>query len=86
MNALKPDLKTEAGLRDADLHPDAAQILRNFIGSRKSGFRFQTANGTMLDSGDRDSLSPILVEMRRDEAGTRFNVFRRFQGGCAATE
>ena len=81
VNALKPDLKTEAGLRDIDLHPDAARILRNFIGSRKSGFLFQTANGTMLDPGniDRDSLSPILEEMGRDEAGTRFNVFRRFR-------
>ena len=80
-NALKPDLKTEAGLRDIDLHPDAARILRNFIGTRKSGFLFQTANRTMLDPGniDRDSLSPILKEMGRNETGTRFNVFRRFR-------
>jgi integrase len=80
-NALKPHLKTEAGLRDIDLHPDAARILRNFIGNRKSGFLFQTANGTMLDPGniDRDSLSPILEAMGRNEAGTRFNVFRRFR-------
>jgi integrase len=88
VNALKPDLKTEAGLRDIDLHPDAARILRNFIGGRTTGFLFQTANGTMLDPGniDRDSLSPILEEMCRDEVGTRFNVFRRFPRGCAATE
>jgi len=35
----------------------------------------------MLNPGniDRDSLSPILQEMGRDEAGTRFNVFRRFR-------
>jgi integrase len=81
MNALKPDLKTEAGLRDIDLHPDAARILRNFIGTRKGGFLFQTANRTMLDPGNiaRDSLSPILKEMGRNETGTRFNVFRRFR-------
>jgi integrase len=81
MNALKPDLKTEAGLRDIDLHPDAALILRNFFGTRKSGFLFQTANRTTLDPGniDRDSLSPILKEMERNETGTRFNVFRRFR-------
>jgi len=80
-NALKPHPKTEAGLRYIDLHPDAARILRNFIGNRRSGFLFQTANGTMLDPGniDRDSLSPILEEMGRNEAGTRFNVFRRFR-------
>jgi integrase len=81
VNALRLDLKTEAGVRDIDLYPDAAQILRNFIGNRTSGFLFQTANGTMLDPGniDRDSLSPILKTMGRDEAGTRFNVFRRFR-------
>jgi hypothetical protein len=35
----------------------------------------------MLDPGNiaRDSLDPILKEMGRDEAGTRFNVFRRFR-------
>jgi hypothetical protein len=35
----------------------------------------------MLDPGniDRDSLSPILQEMWRDQAGTRFNKFRRFR-------
>jgi signal transduction histidine kinase len=46
-----------------------------------TGFLFQTANGTMLDPRniDRDSLSPILEEMGRDEVGTRFNVFRRFR-------
>jgi hypothetical protein len=35
----------------------------------------------MLDPGniDRDSLSPILEEMGRAQAGTRFNVFRRFR-------
>ena len=68
-------------MRDIDLHPEAARILCNFIGSPKSGFLFQTANGTMLDPGniDRDSLSPILEGMGRGEAGTRFNVFRRFR-------
>lgn len=80
-DSIKPHLKTEAGLRDIDLHPDAARILRNFIGDRTTGFLFRTANGTMLDPGniDRDSLSTILEEMGRDEVGTRFNVFRRFR-------
>lgn len=81
VNALNPHLKTEAGLRDIDLHPTAARILRNFIGSRKRGYLFQTANGTMLDPGniDRDSLSPILEKMGRAQVGTRFNAFRRFR-------
>jgi integrase len=60
MNALKPDLKTEAGLRDIDLHPDAARILHNFIGSRKSGFLFQTAHGTMLDPAASTGTARVL--------------------------
>ena len=78
---VKKHLKTESGCRDVDLHPDAAAILRNFIGDRRSGFLFHTANGTMFDPGNiaRDSLDPILKKMGRDEAGTRFNIFRRFR-------
>lgn len=72
LSRVKAHLKTESGCRDVDIHPDAAAILRNFIGNRKSGFLFQTANGTMFDPGciARDSLDPILKEMGRDEAGT----------------
>jgi hypothetical protein len=64
-----------------DTHPDAAAILRNFISNRKSGFLFQSANRTMFDPRNiaRDSLEPILEEMGRGEAGTLFNVFRRFR-------
>ena len=80
-NRVKTHLKTESGCRDVDLHPDAAAILRNFIGDRKSGFLFQTANGTMFDPRNvaRDSLDPILERMGRDQEGTCFNVFRRFR-------
>jgi hypothetical protein len=37
----QPDLKTEAGLRDIDLHSDAARILRNFIGAGSLAFYFR---------------------------------------------
>src|SRR5258707_8557368 len=80
-DCVKSHLKTESGCRDVDIHPDAAAILRNFIGNRKSGFLFQSANGTMFDPRiiARDSLEDILQEMGRGEAGTLFNVFRRFR-------
>ena len=44
-------------------------------------FLFRTANGSMLDPGNvaRDSLRPILEKMGRAQAGTRFNIFRRFR-------
>jgi len=80
-NRAKSYLKTDAGKRSVDIHPDAAAILRNYIGDRKNGFLLQAESGTMLDPGNisRDSLYPILKEMGRKEAGTRFNIFRRFR-------
>jgi integrase len=80
-NRVKEHLKTESGCRDVDVHPDAALILRNFIGDRKCGFLFQSANGTMLDprSIGRNNRDLILKQMGRDQAGTQFNVFRRFR-------
>ena len=69
--------------------PSPALILRNFIGDRMCGFLFQSfslsvfqsANGTTLDprSIGRDNLDVILKQMGRDQAGTLFNVFRRFR-------
>jgi len=78
---VKEHLKTESGCRDVDIHPDAAAILRDFIGNRSTGFLFQTANGNMCDPNNikRDGLSSILEGMGRAEAGTRFNVFRRLR-------
>ena len=81
INRVKAHLKTESGCREVDLHPDAAAILRTFLGDRKSGFLFQTVKGAMFDPRNiaRDSLDPILEEMGRDREGTCFNVFRRFR-------
>jgi len=81
VNRVKEHLKTESGCRDVDIHPDAAAILRNFVGSRMNGFLFRTANGSMLDPGNvaRDSLRPILAKMGKGQVGTRFNIFRRFR-------
>jgi hypothetical protein len=74
-------LKMESGCQDVDIHPDAALILRNFIGDRKCGFLFQSADGTILDprSIGRNNLDVILKQMGRDQAGTLFNIFRRFR-------
>jgi integrase len=80
-NCVKAHLKTESGCRDVDIHPNAAAILRNFIGNRKDGFLFQTEDGRMFDprSIARANLEPIFEAMGRGEAGTMFNVFRRFR-------
>ena len=71
--------KTEAGIRDVDLHPALAEALHCYIGDRKSGFIFQSKNGTMLSPGAvfRNGLRPILKKMGRSRV--RFHAFRRFR-------
>ena len=71
--------KTKAGIREVDLSPDAAQMLASFIGERKTGFIFRSANGSPLGQSNvlRRSLHPILAEMKREKAG--FHSFRRFR-------
>jgi hypothetical protein len=41
-------VKTRSAKRQVDLHPDVAKLLQGFIGTRTSGFLFQTENGTPL--------------------------------------
>ena len=81
VNRVKENLKTESGYRDVDIHPTAAAILRAFVGNRKSGFLFRSENQTMFDPRNvaRDSLDRILEEMGQKQAGTGFNIFRRFR-------
>lgn len=71
--------KTEAGFRDVDLHSTLRSMLRSYIGERRSGFVFQSGNGTMLwpSAVYRDGLSPVLKVMGRNRV--RFHAFRRFR-------
>jgi integrase len=66
-------------LRDVDLDPKLADVLRSYIGDRKRGFLFESASRTMLWPGTvyRDGLKPILKNMGRDRV--RFHAFRRFR-------
>jgi hypothetical protein len=56
------DTKTPAGVRDIDLCPEIAAVLKDFIGDRKSGYVFETENGTPISLRNflRDCLGPIL--------------------------
>ena len=71
--------KTDAGLREVELDPSLAKMLRDFIGDRKEGFLFQTENGTTLNPQNlyRDALAPILREIGRKSV--RYHAFRRFR-------
>jgi integrase len=54
--------------------------MKDFIGNRRSGFLFESANGLPLSPRNitRDSLHRILKKMGRESAG--FHPFRRFRG------
>ena len=71
--------KTDAGVREVDLHSSLAAMLREHIGTRTSGYLFQTSKGTPLARSNvlRRSLHKILQEMGREKCG--FHAFRRFR-------
>src|SRR5260370_1187169 len=62
--------KTHSALREIDLHPSLAAMLKGFIGERKAGLLFQTKNGKPLLQSNviRRSLHPILKKMERAKA------------------
>jgi site-specific recombinase XerD len=72
-------LKTENGVRDIDLHPDVAAILKRFIGSRSSGFLFCSKNGLPLLQSNvlRLFLHQLLKKLGQPKAGA--HAFRRFR-------
>jgi integrase len=79
-------VKTRSAKRQVDLHPDVAKLLKGFIGTRTSGFLFQTENGTPLSLTNvlRRHLHPALKKLGYvnshtgdHKAGT--HAFRRFR-------
>jgi len=78
-NGRKQSPKTHSALREVDLHPSLAAMLKAFIGEREAGLLFQTKNGRPLLQSNiiRRSLHPILKKMGRAKAG--FHSFRRYR-------
>jgi len=79
-------LKTPAATREVDLDPAIANLLRDFIGDRKSGFLFASRNGKPLSSSNvlRRHLHPALKELNyvNPHTGTHKagnHAFRRFR-------
>ena len=79
-------VKTRNAKRQVDLHPGVAKLLKSFIGTRTSGFLFQTENGTPLSLTNvlRRHLHPALKKLGYvnshtgdHKAGT--HAFRRFR-------
>ena len=72
-------LKSDSAIRDVDLAPALAALVKEYIGARTNGFLFETSGGLPMSPRNitRDSLHPILKEMGRESAG--FHTFRRFR-------
>jgi integrase len=71
--------KTKNAYRQVDLHPTVADWLRSFVGHRKEGFIFSSAEGTARHQSNflRRSLHPILKKLGIEKQG--FHGFRRFR-------
>jgi integrase len=79
-------LKTPSAERDVDLHPAIADLLRAYIGERKSGFLFVSRNGKPVSSSNviRRHLHPALKKLGyiNPHTGTHKagnHAFRRFR-------
>jgi len=72
-------LKTENGVRDIDLDPTVAAMLKKFIGNRTWGFVFCSKNGLPLLQSNvlRLSLHPLLKRLGQPNSGA--HAFRRFR-------
>jgi integrase len=70
--------KTEAGQREIDLAPELAEMLRAHIGSRSSGFVFNTQmGGVLIQRNVLRMLHAILKRTGMPKLG--FHAFRRFR-------
>ena len=58
-------LKSDSALRDIDVAPALAALLKEYIGTRTSGFLFETSGGLPMSPRNiaRDNLHPVLKEM-----------------------
>lgn len=76
---IQEHLKTENGERQVDLCTPLADMLREFVGDRRSGLLFHTSTGNQLLQANtlQDSLHPILHKIEHVKGG--FNIFRRFR-------
>jgi integrase len=79
-------LKNDNAARQVDLHPEIADLLRQFVGNRKSGFLFQSRQGKPISSSNivRRHLHPALkalnyVNPHTGDYKAGNHAFRRFR-------
>ena len=82
--------KTANAVREVDICPALAAMLKEFIGDRKSGFLFTSETGRPLSDTNvlHRSLHPALKKLGIEQCG--FHAFRRFRAtflsGCRVPE
>ena len=78
-NGIVQTPKTLNGLREVDVHPLLAAMLKAYIGERQSGFLFQSPKGKPLSASNirNRSLHPILKAIGKEARGS--HSFRRFR-------
>ena len=71
--------KTRTAVREIDVAESIGDLLREFIGDRKSGLLFKTKSGKPLSQSNiiRRHLHPLLKELGIPRTG--FHAFRRFR-------
>jgi integrase len=71
--------KTRNAKRDIDLHPDAANLLKQLVGNRSTGLIFGTPSGKPLTQTNllRREFHPLLKTLGIPRCG--FHAFRRFR-------
>lgn len=70
--------KTQSGAREIDLAPELVEMLKDYIGTRTSGFVFTTRSGSpVLQRNVLRMLHTILKRMGKSKLG--FHAFRRFR-------
>jgi integrase len=76
---IQPYLKTKNGAREVDVCRQLAEMLREYVGNRRTGLLFHSSTGAQLLQSNAlsDSLHPILHYMAHERGG--FNIFRRFR-------
>ena len=78
-STLTTDLKTKNATRDVDVHPEVANLIREFVGNRKVGLLFCSKSGKPLcKSNIRNRiLHPTLEALGVEKGGP--HIFRRFR-------
>jgi integrase len=81
-NGIVQSPKTSSGVREVDLSPELADLLKGTLGPIHGGFVFHTSNGSPLHQSNllRRDFHPLLRRLWIEKQG--FHGFRRFRVTC----